>query len=87
MLERRRGWLNKKMFSTKKEKQRAVEQATIAQFPLNTECIYFGTIENTNDAKESLLKFGHTNDLATRGRHSPCGGRCRPPLPKGLRWQ
>jgi hypothetical protein len=28
----------------KKEKQRAVEQATITQFPLNTECIYFGTI-------------------------------------------
>ena len=54
------------IISTKKEKQRAVEQATIMQFPLNTECIYFGTIENTNDAKESLLKFGHTNDLATR---------------------
>jgi hypothetical protein len=52
----------------KKEKQRAVEQATIAQFPLNTECIYFGTIDNTNDAKENLIKFGHTNDLATRVR-------------------
>jgi hypothetical protein len=58
--------IEQEIISTKKEKQRAVEQATIAQFPLNTECIYFGTIENTNDAKESLLKFGHTNDLATR---------------------
>ena len=36
--------------STKKEKQRAVEQAIIGQFPLNTECIYFGTIDNTNAA-------------------------------------
>jgi len=50
----------------KKEKQRAVEQATIAHFPVNTECIYFGTIDNTNDANEHLIKFGHTNDLATR---------------------
>jgi hypothetical protein len=49
-----------------KEKQRAVEQATIKQFPVNTECIYFGTIDNTNDATEKLIKFGHTNDLATR---------------------
>ncbi|NBR16053.1 MAG: hypothetical protein EBU01_15970, partial [Crocinitomicaceae bacterium] len=50
----------------KKEKQRAVEQATIDQFPLNTECIYFGTIDNTNEQTEQLIKFGHTNDLATR---------------------
>ena len=54
------------ILKTKKEKQRAVEQATIAQFPVNTECIYFGTIDNTNDANEKLIKFGHTNDLATR---------------------
>jgi hypothetical protein len=54
------------IIKTKKEKQRAVEQATIDQFPLNTECIYFGTIDNTNEAKENLIKFGHTNDLSTR---------------------
>jgi len=52
--------------SSKTEKQRAVEQATIIQFPLNTECIYFGTIDNTNESGEKLIKFGHTNDLATR---------------------
>lgn len=52
--------------STKKEKQRAVEQAIICQFPLNTECIYFGTIDNTNAENEKLIKFGHTNDLSTR---------------------
>jgi hypothetical protein len=51
---------------TKKEKIKAVEQATIAQFPVNTECVYFGTIENTNEAKETLIKFGHSNDLGTR---------------------
>jgi len=52
--------------STKKEKQRAVEQAIIGQFQLNTECIYFGTIDNTNADNEKLIKFGHTNDLSTR---------------------
>jgi hypothetical protein len=52
--------------NSKKEKQKAVEQAIIVQFPLNTECIYFGTIDNTNEAKEKLIKFGHTNDLSTR---------------------
>ena len=52
--------------NTKKEKQQAVEQAIIIQFPVNTECIYFGTIDNTNEAGEKLIKFGHTNDLSTR---------------------
>jgi hypothetical protein len=52
--------------SSKKEKQRAVEQATIVHFPVNTECIYFGTIDNTNESGEKLVKFGHSNDLATR---------------------
>ena len=52
--------------TSKKEKQRAVEQAIILHFPLNTECIYFGTIDNTNESQEKLIKFGHTNDLATR---------------------
>jgi hypothetical protein len=50
----------------KKEKQKAVEQATIVQFPLNTECIYFGTIDNTNVQEEKLIKFGHTNNLSER---------------------
>jgi hypothetical protein len=49
-----------------KEKQTAVEQAIVLQFPLNTECIYVGTIENTNENGEKLIKFGHTNDLSTR---------------------
>ncbi len=52
--------------NSKKEKQKAVEQAIIVHFPLNTECIYFGTIDNTNEENEKLIKFGHTNDLATR---------------------
>jgi phage anti-repressor protein len=43
----------------KKENQKALEQAIIIQFPLNTECIYLGTIDNTNETGEKLIKFGH----------------------------
>lgn len=45
--------------------RKAVEQATINQFPLNTECVYFGTIDNRN-GEEKLIKFGQTNDLQSR---------------------
>lgn len=48
------------------EKQKEVEQALISQFPVNTECVYFGTIDNTNENGEKLIKFGHTNDLSNR---------------------
>jgi len=56
------------IINTKKEKLKAVQQTIVAQFPLNTECVYFGTIDNTNEANEKLIKFGHSNDLATRVR-------------------
>ena len=46
-----------------KEKSHAVEQVIIAQFPQNTECVYFGTIDNTNEKGEKLIKFGISNDL------------------------
>lgn len=49
-----------------KEKYQAVENAILVQFPVNTECIYFGTIDNKNEKGEKLIKFGHTNDLSTR---------------------
>ena len=49
-----------------KDKQKAIEETLIKHFPLNTECIYVGTIDNTNEAKETLMKFGHTNHLQVR---------------------
>jgi cell division septum initiation protein DivIVA len=58
--------LNQATITLTQQKKRAVEKALISQFPVNTECIYFGTIDNTNEENEKLIKFGHTNDLATR---------------------
>lgn len=48
------------------EKQKAVEQTLINQFPVNNECVYFGKINNTNESNEMLIKFGHTNNLYNR---------------------
>jgi len=58
--------LNQATITLTQEKKRAVEKTLITQFPVNTECIYFGTIDNTNADNEKLIKFGHTNDLAAR---------------------
>lgn len=54
------------IINTINQKQIEVEQALISQFPVNTECIYFGVIDNTNETGEKLIKFGHTNDLSNR---------------------
>ena len=48
------------------DKQKAIEQTLINQFPVNTECVYFGKICDTNESNETLLKFGHTNNLYNR---------------------
>ncbi len=48
------------------QKQRAVENTLFSLFPINTECIYIGTIQNSNEENETLIKFGHSNDLHKR---------------------
>ncbi len=65
-LEQSAAQLNQATITLTQEKKRAVEKTLITQFPVNTECIYFGTIDNTNADNEKLIKFGHTNDLAAR---------------------
>jgi hypothetical protein len=58
--------LNQATITLTQEKKRAIQETLIKQFPVNTECIYFGTIDNTNADNEKLIKFGHTNNLANR---------------------
>lgn len=52
--------------NNEQEKQKAIEETLIKQFPINTECIYFGIINNTNEFGDKLIKFGHTNNLHHR---------------------
>jgi cell division septum initiation protein DivIVA len=65
-LEQATTTLNQATITLTEEKKRAIQKTLISQFPVNTECIYFGTIDNTNAENEKLIKFGHTNNLATR---------------------
>jgi hypothetical protein len=50
------------------EKNHARQQALLGQFPKNAQCIYYGVMTNTltDHPTESLIKFGHSNDLPTR---------------------
>ena len=48
------------------DKFKTIEKTLVSQFPVNNECIYFGTIDNTNDKQEKLIKFGHSNNLPLR---------------------
>jgi hypothetical protein len=65
-LEQTNAQLNQATITLTQEKKRAIQETLIKQFPVNTECIYFGTIDNTNADNEKLIKFGHTNNLANR---------------------
>jgi hypothetical protein len=68
-LEQTNAQLNQATITLTQEKKRAVEKTLITQFPVNTQTIYFGTIDNTNADNEKLIKFGQTNDLASRVAH------------------
>lgn len=48
------------------DKELVREKALLEQFPRNTQCIYYGFINNTNSDQETLIKFGHSNDLTPR---------------------
>ena len=51
------------------EKFKTIEKTLISQFPVNCECIYFGTITNSNIKGDKLVKFGISNNLAIRVQH------------------
>lgn len=57
---------DKELATAQYASQRAAEQATIAQFPRNTQCVYLGTTGNISTESEKLVKFGQTNDLQQR---------------------
>lgn len=64
--------LESHMIKTEKDKEQLVEDTLISQFPLNTQCIYYGKIDNKTLGKapklhnEDLIKFGQSNNLAER---------------------
>jgi len=58
---------------TEKEKEELKERTLIEQFPVNTQCIYIGKIDNktlgnpnSKMYRETVIKFGQSNNLAER---------------------
>lgn len=49
-----------------KEKQILREKTLLEQFPKNTQCIYYGIIDEKSTKNETLIKFGNSNDLRER---------------------
>ncbi len=58
--------LKQKIISNEDEKIAIREKTLIEQFPSNTQCIYYGIIDNLSDNNEKLIKFGNSNNLRNR---------------------
>lgn len=48
------------------EKDKIRERAIIEHFQNNTQCVYYGIVDNVSDTNEKLIKFGNSNNLKTR---------------------
>jgi len=72
-LEQEKNNLKTILIQTEKDKEKLKEDTIIEQFPLNTQCIYIGLIENKTLGKpnskmyqETVIKFGQSNNLSER---------------------
>jgi hypothetical protein len=52
--------------NTEKTVEKIREKTLLEQFGRNTQCVYYGSIDNVSDTNERLLKFGNSNNLAGR---------------------
>jgi MSV199 domain len=59
--------MNKKKFETSSiENELQREKTILEQFPKNTQCVYYGIIDDTNTNLDKFIKFGNSNDLVER---------------------
>ena len=66
-LEQKEKQLELQIQQTEKEKEDLKERTILEQFPVNTQCIYIGKIDNKSKTKgETLIKFGQSNNLSER---------------------
>lgn len=52
--------------NTNQEKEMLRENTILEQFPKNTQCIYYGVIDNKEGEDEHVIKYGHSNHLYNR---------------------
>ncbi len=71
-LEQNKLQIEQQKLLSEKEKQDLLEKTLIEQFPVNTQCIYYGKIDNRSLGQaprlnnEELIKFGQSNNLEER---------------------
>ena len=65
-LEEKEKLLIKHKEQTELEKEALLEKTLLSQFPVNTQCIYYGKIDNKDTVGGNLLKFGNSNNLPER---------------------
>ena len=58
--------LEKQVIHTETEKEIIREKTILEQFPNNTQCVYYGIIDNLSNNDEKLIKFGNSNNLKNR---------------------
>ena len=58
--------LHNQIITNEKDKLLIREKTILQQFPNNTQCIYYGIIDNVSDKNEKLIKFGNSNFLKNR---------------------
>ena len=58
--------LTEQKASTELEKEKLLENTLLNQFPVNTQCVYYGKIDNKDSVGGNLIKFGNSNNLQER---------------------
>ena len=58
--------LEQQVIHTETEKEMIREKTILGQFPNNTQCVYYGVIDNLSNNNERLIKFGNSNNLKNR---------------------
>ena len=65
-LEQKTKELTRQLLHSDGEKEKIREKTLLEQFPSNTQCVYYGFIDNVSDKGERLIKFGNSNNLKNR---------------------
>ena len=65
-LENKDVQLKNQTIKSENEKIKLREKTLLEQFPSNTQCVYYGLVDNLSHANEHLIKFGNSNNLRNR---------------------
>ena len=58
--------LRRQIITAEMENVKIRETTLLEHFPNNTQCVYYGVIDNVSDKNEPLVKFGNSNNLKNR---------------------